>query len=207
MIYTAEVLDRSTGDLKEVSLGSWITVTELAGLYNVGPKQIRVILHHMGLLQSEGQHGWYRLTRRAVEQGLGKRINKSKSRHPFDVISPSGQALIDQVWEETVADLRRERCSDPQPAKARATLIAFKATRLSPMTTQEEVCWMKDHYSDMPHEQIASALEISPGLVSRYTNKRREQRAYHARQKGKAPPDKALKAYLPDEEANQHETL
>ncbi|EIM27206.1 hypothetical protein MicloDRAFT_00037630 [Microvirga lotononidis] len=66
---------------------------------------------------------------------------------------------------------------------------------------------MKDHYPDMPHEQIASVLEISPGLVSRYTNKRREQRAYHARQKETAAPDKALKAYLPDDEANQHERL
>jgi hypothetical protein len=36
MQYTAEVLDHATGDLKEVSLGDWITVTELGEQYGVG---------------------------------------------------------------------------------------------------------------------------------------------------------------------------
>jgi ribosomal protein S25 len=57
MNYTAETLDRATGELKEVSLGNWITVTELGERYGVGPKQVRTILHHMGLLQSEDRHG------------------------------------------------------------------------------------------------------------------------------------------------------
>jgi len=47
MHYTAEVLDRATGDLKEVSLGEWITVTELGELYGVGRRKVRSILHHM----------------------------------------------------------------------------------------------------------------------------------------------------------------
>jgi ribosomal protein S25 len=57
MNYTAETLDRTTGELKEVSLDNWITVTELGERYGVGPKQVRTILHHMGLLQSEDRHG------------------------------------------------------------------------------------------------------------------------------------------------------
>jgi hypothetical protein len=127
MHYTAEVLDRATGDLNEVSLGDWITVTELGERYGVGSKKVRSILHHIGLLQSEGQHGRYRLTPRAVEQGLGKRIDRSrKSKWPFDVISPEGQRLIAMAWDEAVADLERERLNDPIVHAADVALQSFK---------------------------------------------------------------------------------
>jgi ribosomal protein S25 len=143
MHYTTELLDRSTGDLKEVSLGDWITVTELGVRYGVGSKKVRSILHHMGLLQSEGQHGRYRLTPNAVEQGLGKRIEKARnSKWPFDVISPEGQKLIAAVWDETVADLERERLSDPIVQAAETALQAFKSRRASAFETQQEVCWL-----------------------------------------------------------------
>jgi hypothetical protein len=199
MEYTTETLDHSTGELKEISLGNWITVTELGELYRVGPKQVRSILHHMGLLQSEGRHGWYRLTSHAVAQGLGNRIDKSRSGFPFDVISPLGQLLIAQVWDETVADLEQERRGDPQVEEARASLGAFKMQRLRPLTTQEEVCWMKDHYPDMRHDQIARVLEVSPPLVTRYANQRREQRDFITRQKAKAFTDRVTSSRAVDE--------
>jgi hypothetical protein len=200
MNYTTETLDRTTGEFKEVSLGNWITVTELGERYGVGPKQVRTILHHMGLLQSEDRHGWYRLTPHAVAQGLGKRIDKPRSGFPFDVISPLGQLLIAQVWDETVADLEQERCGDLQIEEAQAALAAFKIQRLRPLTTQEEVCWMKDHYPNMRHDQIARVLEVSPPLVTRYAGQRREQRDFIARQKVKALPDGALSSRAFDEE-------
>ena len=102
MLYTQEALDRTTGHLVQVSLGDWITVTELGQRYGVSPRQARAILHHMGLLQPE--RGRYRLPRQAVEKGLGLRHDRPRSGHPFDVISPLGQQLIAEVWAETVAD-------------------------------------------------------------------------------------------------------
>lgn len=184
MNYTAEVLDRTTGDLKEVSLGDWITVTELGEQYGVGSKKVRSILHHMGLLQSEGQHGRYRLTLHAVEQGLGKRIDKAKnSKWPFDVISPEGQRLIALVWRETVTDFERERLSEPIVRSADAALQAFKAQRSSALETQQEVCWLLDHYRDLSLQQIADLLGVQRPLVSRYANLREKQREFHRRQK------------------------
>lgn len=184
MHYTAEVLDRATGDLKEVSLGEWITVTELGEQYGVGKRKIRSILHHMGLLQSEGQHGRYRLTAHAVEQGLGKRIEKArKSKWPFDVISPEGQRLIASIWHETVADLEHERLSDPLVQAADAALQAFKAQRFTPMETQQVVCWLQNHFSDLTFQQIADLIGVERPLVSRYANQQKKRRQFHERNK------------------------
>jgi hypothetical protein len=182
MHYTAEILDRATGNLKEVSLGEWITVTELGKQYGLGSKKVRSILHHMGLLQSEGQHGRYRLTPRAIEQGLGKRIDKSRnSKWPFDVISPEGQRLIAMAWDETVTDLERERLSDPIVHTADAVLQRFKLQRASVLETQQEVCWLLDHFDDLTFQQIADLLGVERPLVSRYANRRKEQREFHSR--------------------------
>lgn len=179
MHYTTEILDRTTGELKEVSLGHWITVTELGEQYGVGSKKVRSILHHMGLLQSEGQHGRYRLTPHAVQQGLGKRIEKSKrSQWPFDVISPEGQKQIASVWSQTVTDLEHDRMSDPLVQSAEAALQAFNARRSTDMETQQEVCWLLDHYADLTLQQIASLLGVERPLVSRYAILRKKQREF-----------------------------
>ncbi|MBM1172152.1 hypothetical protein [Microvirga arabica] len=184
MHYTTEVLDRSTGDLKEVSLGNWITVTELGERYGVGNKKVRSILHHMGLLQSEGKHGRYRLTANAVEQGLGIRHDKpKKSKYPFDVIGPEGQRLIALAWDEAVTDLERERLNDPQARSADAALQEFQALLPSPMTTQEEVCWLTSRFPDLTYQQIADLLGVQRPLVSRYANLQKKQIAFRASQK------------------------
>jgi len=184
MHYTAEVLDRATGDLKEVNLGDWITVTELGEKYGVGIKKIRSILHHMGLLQSEGRHGRYRLTPHAIEQGLGIRHDKPKrSKWPFDVISPEGQKLIASVWHETVADLERERLCDPLVRSADAALKEFQALSPTPMTTQQEVCWLTSRFPDLTYQQIADLLDVQRPLVSRYANLQKKQIAFSESQK------------------------
>lgn len=54
------------------------------------------------------------------------------------------------------------------------------------MTTQEEVCWIEDHFRDKPHRTIAEILEVSPALVIRYAKKRAEDRAYRERRRVEA---------------------
>jgi hypothetical protein len=178
--YVTEELDRSTGDLVAISLGDWITVTELGESYGVGPKQVRAILHHLGMLQSES--GRYRLSPRAVEQGFGKRIEASKSRkYPFDVISPLGQTIIGQEWHYVLADLEAERTANSQVKGAGEALASFKQHRSSELTTQQEVCWLLDHFPDLLLEEIAVVLPVTRSLVSRYAKLRSRQLDYAKR--------------------------
>jgi hypothetical protein len=184
MYYTTEVLERATGDLKEVSLGEWITVTELGTQYGVGNRKVRSVLHHMGFLQSEGQHGRYRLTPHAVEQGLGIRHDRPKrSKWPFDVISPKGQELIALIWDKTISDLECERLSDPLVRSADTALQEFKAQSPTPMKTQQEVCWLTNRFPGLTYQQIADLLGVQRPLVSRYANLQKKQIAFRERQK------------------------
>jgi hypothetical protein len=176
MHYTTEILDRATGDLKEVSLGDWIPVTELGDRYGVGRKQVRSILHHMGLLYSEGRHGHYRLTPRAVEQGLGKRIDKPrKSKYPFDVISPEGQKLIAENWQAVVAEMNIEKVATPLLRAASDGLTHFRNSKVSEPTTQMEVCWLIDHFPNLSMTDIGTLIGVERPLVSRYANLRFKQ--------------------------------
>lgn len=68
----------------------------------------------------------------------------------------------------------------------RAALDRFKVARRVTMTTQEEVCWIEDHFRDKPHRTIAEILEVSPALVIRYAKKRAEDRAYRERRRVEA---------------------
>jgi len=97
--YVSSSLNRETGDIDTISLGNWITVTELGAMYGVGPKRARQVLYHMGLLQPEttGRHTKYHLSENAVLEGYGSRnISRIGKRAGtvFDVISPLGQALL-----------------------------------------------------------------------------------------------------------------
>jgi len=181
MEYKREILDRATGHLIEVSVGDWITVTELGHRYGLGEKKVRAVLHHIGLLAPE--EGRYRLTRCAVEKGLGMRHDRPrKSKYPFDVISPKGQRLIEQIWSEAYDDYEAERRGDEQIAEALSTLDAFRRSRRS-MTTQEEVCWVLDHYPSLSLQQVASVVEVDRALVSRYAKRRADDRGYWRRWK------------------------
>jgi hypothetical protein len=182
MLYTREILDRSTGQLNTVLIGDWITVTELGKRHGVGERRVRAILYHMGLLHREGRS--YRLPRWAVEKGLGIRHDRPKSGYPFDVVSPLGQELVTQAWDETAADYQAELWQDTRVDEARAALDLFRTTRISgTMGTQAEVCWLRDHFSFMTYEAIAKALEVSPTLVRRYAEKQSADREFHKNQK------------------------
>ncbi|HZH52720.1 MAG TPA: hypothetical protein VEZ16_12655 [Microvirga sp.] len=181
MIYTQEVLNRTTGDLEIISIGDWLPITELAQRYRVGPRQFRAILHHMGILQPEA--GRYRLPKWAVERGLGKRHERPKSGKPFDVISPRGQDLIAQAWEHTREDYELSLRQDIGIEEKAKALAEFARHRRRPMKTQEEVCWLLDHFRDICHEHIAKIIEIDRALVVRYARRRENDRAYWQRWK------------------------
>lgn len=181
MLYSKCVLDRATGQLVEVNAGNWITVTELGEAYGVGRKKIRAILHHMGLLRPEGRHGRYRLTPSAVERGLGTRIDTPKSGRPFDVISPLGQRLIADAWADTVRDLEEEVDGDVNLTAAKRGFAEQATRRSRPMTTQEEVCWLRDRFPALSYAQVAKLLGVDDRLVSRYATQQTTQREYQRR--------------------------
>jgi hypothetical protein len=183
MQYTTETLNRNTGDIVLTNLGEYLTVTELGHLYDKGPNEIRAILHHMGLLGSEGVHGRYRLAPFAVLAGYGKRIEKSRSKYPFDVLSPACQQLIFEAWDDTVADLETEKAQCEKTCRAKAELEGFCADRGRVLTTEEGVSWLQFHFSGLTNRQIANVLSVSEQLVGRYIKKAAEQKGFRLRMK------------------------
>ncbi|QIO30763.1 hypothetical protein [Bradyrhizobium sp. 1(2017)] len=168
MLYVHETLDRQTGLLVTNPIGEHITITELGEKYRVGPRRVRMILHHMGVLAAEGRR--YRLPRAFVERGFGIRHDNPRSGYPFDVLSPKCQALIAEAWDDTVADLEGEAA--PIMRRAEAALAAFRSTRRRELTTQQAVCWLCDNHPHLLHCQIADILGVTAQLVSRFTKLR-----------------------------------
>jgi hypothetical protein len=181
MQYVTELMDRSTGSLVQVELGEYVTVTELGQRYNKGPNEIRSILHHMGLLRGEGRHRRYRLAPFAVEAGLGKRHENPRSGHPFDVLSPKGQQLVALAWDDTIADLQKERSQCPKACHAKAALEQFCADRERTLTTQQQVSWLQHHFNGLTNRQIASIISVSEQLVGRYVSQAINQKDYRIR--------------------------
>ncbi|CAJ0892718.1 hypothetical protein AMST5_04243 [freshwater sediment metagenome] len=193
MQYTQTALDRRTGDIETIAIGDWVTVTELGERYGVGRITVRTILQEMGLLQSEGIHGRCRLTREAVAQGLGKRHDKPKNGgYPFDVISPAGQALIADKWQEAVDGLEARRLMVPEVTEAKAAITGYMQHRechkLTEMTPQMQVSWLLDHFEGIKVEQIALVIGVTRQLVERYAKTRKTQRDYFARSKASTIP-------------------
>ena|GEM_PF-1834589 len=193
LIYTREVLDRSTGALEMTSVGDWITVTELGQRHGVGRKQVRAILHHMGVLAQEGRS--YRLPRSLVERGIGIRHDKPKSGHAFDVISPLGQQLIAEAWDCTHADYEHE-VRGGLTGEMRQQLEAFQSRRLNRLGNQEGVSWFLDHFPDASASDIARALEVTPALVTRYQKARDRSLSFWEHFKSKNLP------FFPPENVN-----
>lgn len=180
MQYVSEELDRRTGELVNVNLGDWLTVTELGQQrYGVGPRRVRAVLRHMGILAPEGRHGRYRLTPQAVQQGLGKRIDRPKrSKFPFDTISPEGQRLVAEGWQQATAEMAASLAQAPASKAAADALEAFQGQRSRQLSTQQEVCWLRDHHPHLSNRQIAGILGTSEQLVGRYVKLQQEQRTF-----------------------------
>ncbi|MBU0584017.1 MAG: hypothetical protein KKA82_04055 [Alphaproteobacteria bacterium] len=190
MEYTTEVLDRTTGDLKTVSLGNWLKVSEYGATKGVGPRRTKSILTHLGLLQEERETSASgrgivtrrRLTPDAVKAGLGKRIYPRKTgSFPFDVLSPEGQAWADLRWDHAVADIAAKVAADPMVSHAKERLDRLKTTRRSELTPQMEVCFLSDFFPDLAQVDICRITGAPPRMVSLYVNTRADQlRAWRA---------------------------
>jgi hypothetical protein len=179
MIYTTTILDRQEGDLKTISLGEYLTISELAQRYGMGPRQFRRVLDRMGLLQQVATSGRRLLHPDAVATGYGKTLwpkaSTGKHKHPFDVISPLGQAYIADQWKQTLGELLND---GQRPATlAVQALEEFEARRSKPMSLLFRVTWLLDHFPDLTQQDIADCLNADPSMVSRYAKARRKRRA------------------------------
>jgi hypothetical protein len=174
MEYFQDALDRGTGDVLRVSMGDWITLTELATLKGVGPRRTRAILAELGFLVSEG-HGRslkLRLAHWVTERGWGKR-QRSYRGTPFDVIGPEGRRWIEDRWDDAVGEFSE---LSTQGQTARDHLAAFRERRLNPdMPVQEQVCWLVYHYPDLSQTEKARIIGVTQQVVSKYETIRRRQ--------------------------------
>lgn len=183
MEYFQEVLDRRTGELQNRRIGDWITISELGLRYGVGRREIRAILHHIGVLALEGRR--YRLPRDLVDQGIGQRHDFPRSGHAFDVLSPFGQELVASVWDEAVIDYRAERDREGSVVFIRRALALFKTSRCDDLGTAGEVRFVLDHFEDVQLSTVAAVLDVSPQLISRHASRRGAQRSYIRRWVGR----------------------
>lgn len=156
MEYKNEVLDRRTGELVSVSIGDWITISELGSHYDVGRREVRTILRRMEFLHVEGgrNHQRHRLCDWVVEKGWGKRLQRKNGNQtiPFDVIGPEAQSWIAGRWSATVEAIETSRSA---PAlSARAALVAFRDERnrfratvgRDEMAVEEQVSWLAYYF-------------------------------------------------------------
>lgn len=178
MEYTQELLDRKTGELATISLGDWITLTELGELYGVGRRQVRSVLRAMDFLHVEGasSHQRHRLSNWVVDRGWGRRIER-KGTIPFDVIGPDARSWIAERWSATVAAL--EAAKSAPVLDAQAALDAFRTERNAfrqahcreEMDVAEQISWLAYHYPKLTQIEIASIVSVTQQLVGRYLAK------------------------------------
>lgn len=148
----------------------WPTVKEIGRRHGVGPRQVRKILEHMGLLERQGPDGQRFLTTEAIKQGLGRHITWGVE-WPFDVISPLGETVIAGRWDTAVAGLAARERHDLVVLKIAAALEALEEQTGQSPTNREAVNWVMGHLAKAlkpTRVQIALALGITPQLVGRY---------------------------------------
>lgn len=182
MLYHTEVLDRQTGELVPICSGNWITVTELGKAHDLGSRQVRQVLRHLGWVYApaHSSRSSYRLSPDAIEAGLGKHIVKSKSGRPFDVISPLGQERFAQYLPAALSHIAGKDTG--RVVQARASLEAFKQWRIETSnreerwTTQMEVSWLEYFCPHLSQDEMAAVLCISKQLVSHHVLKAKASR-------------------------------
>jgi hypothetical protein len=186
--YTSETHDSITGEVVQAPIGSWITVTEYGETKGVGRKQVRDVLSRLGILQAETEdhtpkHASFaerkhitrrRLTTKAVSSGLGKRVFSIEGR-PFDVISPNGQAWIDQRWADAVQTIKTDITSSPVAVAAQVALCEFMARRRLRLDPEGQVRWLADHFPDVAQADISRITGASTRMVCHYVSNRTDQ--------------------------------
>lgn len=188
MEYTQEVADHSTGEIETVSLGNWITITEYGRAKDTGPRQVRDVLSHLGILHDEIEDMTpkdapfterklvkrRRLTPKAIRQGLGKRLFSVAGR-PFDVLSPKGQEWIDGKWDDAALTIKTDIASSPTSVTAKAALEGFMSGRRRRLDPEGQCRWLLDHFRDLAQVEISRIIEASERMVSHYVQRRADQ--------------------------------
>lgn len=176
MEYTQEIFDRQSGEMLTLSMGNWITITELGEMLGAGARKTRSILLKMEFLQIEGTatKTRHRLCPWVVERGWGKRIETNRSR-PFDVVGPEGQTWVAGRWCKVVAEL--EASKSALSLVAAEALRRFMEVRLRPLPLEGMVCWFADNFPTLTQSEIASILTVTQPLVQRYLQRRSDRRA------------------------------
>lgn len=174
-----EIIHPETGEITEVDLGRSLTIKDYLASMGVADRYGRDILHEMGLLHSED--GRLRLQPEHVTAGLGQRLMKKGGKYPFDALSPTGQAWVEQRWDDAKAlvDARKAAVS-PLAQEASQALAAYQDWRCEwdnePMTVQMEVCWLLDHFPGLTIAEMASILSATQAIAKRWSAKRTQQR-------------------------------
>lgn len=129
------MFDRKTGELINVSLGDWITITELGQRFDCGPKKTRTVLREMDFLQVEGdgRSSRHRLCHWVVERGWGHRLTRKKDKRksgniPFDTIGPDARQWVEERWAAAFQAVEHRTKTGPA-AKAKAALEGFQISR------------------------------------------------------------------------------
>lgn len=175
MQYTAEILDRKTGEMVSIDQGHWFTMEELSKAFGIGRRQLATVLHQMNFLQIEGtgRNARNRIQDWVIAKGYGKRNRRKSDGMPFDVVSSEGVQWIAERWE--VAKKAVEEKTSGPAKEAREALQEFQKGRSGPMGGQQEIHWVADHFPHLTQDQIAQALSLSRQLVTRFMRMRSDQ--------------------------------
>src|SRR5690606_25251238 len=152
-------------------LGHFMSVTEFGKTIGLSARQVRRVLHVLGLARPEGVRGNYRLTPEAVQRGYGKRHdNPRKGKWAFDVLSPEGQKLVRENAAAALSELEAARV--PKAQQMRDALEEYRAWRqmegLCEMTLQMEAHWLADSFDEATAGEFGSATYGAAGKVRQY---------------------------------------
>lgn len=92
---------------------------------------------------------------------------------PFDVLSPLGLEYIRDNLPQARDELTNE--IDKPVQAARDALRAFEKARGEDLDAQGRVWWTLHHYPMLSERQVAKVLGVSPGLVNRYSHRRKKK--------------------------------
>lgn len=175
MEYFSEVLDRKTGTLNRISMGDWITITELGELYGLGKREVRDVLRRLDVMVIEGaeRHQRHRLASWVVERGWGKRIER-RGTVPFDVVGPELRSWISDRWQQALDDKKRQE--NAAVVEAAEALARFNSNRIhDDLTAQEAVSWLIAYFPHLTQSEMALILNVTQQLISKWVNARSSQ--------------------------------
>jgi hypothetical protein len=80
------------------------------------------------------------------------------------------QKIIAENWR-WVAPLERVGQAKPILREVSEAMASFTDGCRIEMTTQMEVCWMRDHFPKLTHEEIATLIDAPHSLVNCYAKR------------------------------------